>query len=182
MRGKTLSSGAGSLRYWFYTFFFLSGISGLAYEIVWMRKLTLIFGNTVQAVSTTLAVFMGGLALGSFLFGKAADRSGRPLRMYVLLELGIAVSALLVSSLLLPVLDGAYVFLYRSGLSSGITIFLVRLVLGMGILLVPTVLMGGTLPVMGRFLVRAPAEVGSVMGSLYGLNTLSRAAAHPRPV
>ncbi|MBN2287942.1 MAG: fused MFS/spermidine synthase [Candidatus Glassbacteria bacterium] len=176
MRKKPLRGGIGALQYWIYLFFFLSGVSGLVYEIVWMRKLTLIFGNTVHAVSTTLAVFMGGLALGSFLFGRAADRSARPLRMYVLLETGIAVSALLVSAVFLPVLDSTYVFLHRAGLSSGTALFLVRLVLGMGILLVPTVLMGGTLPVMGRFLVRAPAEVGSVMGRLYGLNTLGAVA------
>ena len=176
MRKKTLPGGVGALRLWIYLFFFLSGFSGLVYEIVWMRKLTLIFGNTVHAVSTTLAVFMGGLALGSFLFGRAADRSSKPLRMYVLLELGIAAAALTVTAIFLPVLDGAYIFLYRSGLSSGTALFLVRLVLGMAILLVPTVLMGGTLPVMGRFLVRAPAEVGSVMGSLYGLNTLGAVA------
>ncbi len=176
MRKKSLPGGIGALRYWIYLFFFLSGVGGLVYEIVWMRKLTLIFGNTVHAVSTTLAVFMGGLALGSFLFGRAADRTGRPLRMYILLELGIAVSALAVTALFLPVLDGAYIFLHRSGLGSGVALFLVRLVLGMTILLVPTVLMGGTLPVMGRFLVRAPAEVGSVMGSLYGLNTLGAMA------
>ena len=90
MRQKTLPVGIGALRFWVYLFFFLSGFSGLVYEIIWMRKLTLIFGNTVHAVSTTLAVFMGGLALGSFLFGRAADRSSKPLRMYVLLELGIA--------------------------------------------------------------------------------------------
>ncbi|MFC1614923.1 fused MFS/spermidine synthase, partial [Gemmatimonadota bacterium] len=176
MSKKNMPGGIGALRYWIYVFFFLSGTSGLVYEIVWMRKLTLIFGNTVHAVSTTLAVFMGGLALGSYLFGRAADRTASPLRLYVLLELGIAVSALAVTALFLPILDGTYIYLHRSGLSSGTMLFLVRLVLGMGILLLPTVLMGGTLPVMGRFLVRAPSEVGSVMGSLYGLNTLGAVA------
>jgi len=176
MPKKPLSGGIGHLRFWIYIFFFLSGASGLIYEIVWMRKLTLIFGSTVYAVSTILAVFMGGLALGAFVFGRIADRSDRPLRMYILLELGIALSALTVSAVFLPLLDGGYVFLHRHGLSSGTTLFLLRLVLAMAILLVPTVLMGGTLPVMGRFLVRAPAEVGSVMGSLYGLNTLGAVA------
>ena len=67
--------------------FTLSGVSGLIYEVVWLRYLTLVFGVTVYAVSTVLTVFMGGLALGGFLAGKFADRLQRPLRAYGVIEL-----------------------------------------------------------------------------------------------
>lgn len=66
--------------------FFLSGATGLVYEVLWSRRLTLIFGVTVLAVSTVLAAFMGGLALGSVLFGRVVDRRRDPLRVYAALE------------------------------------------------------------------------------------------------
>jgi len=155
-----------------YICFFLSGASGLVFEIVWMRKLALVFGNTVHAVSTVVAVFMGGLALGSWLFGRLADRGKRLLRLYVLIEAGIAVFGMTISLGLLPVLDTAYVFLHGVGLSSGVGLFLIRFVLSVLIMLPPTVLMGGTLPVVGRYLVRSRDELGARIGGLYGTNTL----------
>src|SRR3712207_6835511 len=75
--------------------FTLSGISGLIYEVVWLRYLTLVFGVTIYAVSTVLSAFMGGLALGGFLAGRVADRVTRPLLVYGILEIGIGLSALL---------------------------------------------------------------------------------------
>jgi predicted membrane-bound spermidine synthase len=76
--------------------FFLSGTAGLVYEIVWMRMLGLIFGHTVFALTTVLAAFMAGLALGAYLFGKLIDRKGRPLQVYGLLEAGIGLYVLIV--------------------------------------------------------------------------------------
>ena len=75
--------------------FFLSGVAGLVYEVVWQRILVLVFGNTTLATTTIIAAFMGGLALGSFLFGRIADRFKRPLRLYVYLEVGIGIFAIL---------------------------------------------------------------------------------------
>src|SRR4029079_6551257 len=69
--------------------FFLSGASGLIYQVVWVRELVLVFGATTFAVSTVLTAFMGGLALGSFYFGRRSERVTRPLRLYGLLELCI---------------------------------------------------------------------------------------------
>ena len=70
--------------------FIFSGASGLIYQVIWMRQLTLIFGSTVFATSTVLTAFMGGLALGSYYFGKKIDESTEsPLRIYALLEAGI---------------------------------------------------------------------------------------------
>src|SRR5262245_59926081 len=74
--------------------FFLSGASGLVYEVVWSRSLVLVFGSTTHAVSTVLAAFMGGLALGSIVVGRRGDRLRSPLRIYALLEVAIAALAL----------------------------------------------------------------------------------------
>ena len=71
--------------------FFLSGAASLVYEIAWVRRLSLVFGSTTLAISTVLAAFMAGLALGSFAIGRYADRhAGRAVRLYGSLELGIA--------------------------------------------------------------------------------------------
>ena len=67
--------------------FILSGAAGLIYEVVWARQLVLVFGNTTQAVSAILTGFFGGIAIGSVIGGRIADRARRPLRMYGLLEL-----------------------------------------------------------------------------------------------
>src|SRR5438552_6724365 len=75
--------------------FFLSGISGLIYEVAWTRMLHLLFGDTVLAVSTVLASFMAGLALGSFWIGRHVDRRPRVLPLYAALEAMIGVSAIL---------------------------------------------------------------------------------------
>src|ERR1700722_433822 len=75
--------------------FFLSGSSGLMYEVVWLRMLSRTLGSTVYATSTILAVFMGGLTLGSFVFGRLADRVRRLLVLYSIIEAGIGITALL---------------------------------------------------------------------------------------
>ena len=75
--------------------FFVSGACALVYEVIWTRMLGLVMGNTVYAVSTTLAAFMAGLALGSYVFGKVADRLERPGRFYGVLEILIGVYCLL---------------------------------------------------------------------------------------
>src|SRR6058998_4464135 len=82
------------LRAGLWIFFFLSGATGLLYEIVWMRQLILVFGSTTHAVSAVLSAFMLGLALGSFAFGRAADRGANLVRLYGVLEIGVGLYAL----------------------------------------------------------------------------------------
>ena len=76
--------------------FILSGATGLIYEVLWARMLGLVFGATTLAVSTVLAAFMGGLALGSALAARLASRIKKPLSTYGWIEIGIAMYALLV--------------------------------------------------------------------------------------
>jgi len=150
--------------------FLASGFAGLVYEVLWTRMLTYVFGATLYAVSTVLAAYMGGLALGSFLFGRWVDRQRNPLRLYALLEIGIALSALAVP-VLLRLADPIFRSFYQGGDPSFQTITLVRLVLTLAVLLVPTTLMGATLPVLSKWYGRLRDRLGMSLGLLYAVNT-----------
>ena len=151
--------------------FIFSGASGLIYEVIWMRQLTLIFGSTVFATSTVLTAFMAGLALGSFYFGRKIDESDQsPLRVYALLEAGIGAFCL-VWPLILSVLGALYVLIHRNITSEFYTLSLIRFLLTFAIILIPSTLMGGTLPVLTRFFVKRLEQLGTNIGVLYALNT-----------
>ena len=127
--------------------FLVSGATGLVYEVVWMRSLGTVFGNTVLAASTVLTAFMLGLALGSWLLGRAADRLRRPLRWYAYLELCLGAYAFAFPTILLHV-DRFYLWFYQAYEPGFFLLNVVRFLVSMGILLLPTLLMGGTLPVL----------------------------------
>ncbi len=74
--------------------FFASGVAGLVDQVAWLRYLSLVFGNTTLATATLLAVFMAGLGLGAWVFGRFADRAARPLTAYALLEVGVGLFAM----------------------------------------------------------------------------------------
>ncbi len=153
-----------------YLLFFLSGAAGLVYEVAWARSLGLVFGGSHLAVTTVLVVFMGGLALGSLVIGKRADATARPLRLYGFLELGVA--ALGVTFLLLMrVYPHLYVPLARVAEENRAYLTVVRVLLASLAMLGPTTLMGGTLPVLTRFVSRHRERVGRSLSFLYGLNT-----------
>ncbi len=148
--------------------FFLSGVCGLTYQVLWLRLLALVFGVTVHAASTVLASFMAGLALGAVLAERVAKR-GHPLRTFALLEAGIAVSALAT-----PVLLALAAVLYRPisvALPESLTLLTVaRFLCSSAVLLVPTVLMVATLPVLSQAsIVRAASNTR--LGALYAVNT-----------
>ena len=150
--------------------FFASGSSGLMYQVVWLRMLSRLLGVTIHATATVVAAFMAGLALGSYFLGRVVDRRKDPLRVYAVLELLIGAAAILVPILLAlsrPVYQAVFA---ASGGSQALTAG-VRVVLSFLILLVPTTLMGGTLPVLTTFLARRENLFGRSFGLLYGLNT-----------
>jgi len=138
-------------RRWVLLAFFFSGASGLIAEVVWVRLLKLTVGNTVQAASLVIAVFLGGLALGAFLAGRMADRLRAPVRAYILIECAVA-ALILISPWTLAAADWLYRWLPS------------RIVASALVLLPPTVLMGATLPVLGSFL--------GDSRRLYAINTL----------
>ncbi|MFH1681114.1 MAG: fused MFS/spermidine synthase [Candidatus Eisenbacteria bacterium] len=150
--------------------FLLSGATGLIYEVAWTRLFTNIFGSTALAVSTVLAAFMAGLAIGSRVIGSLIDRRGEELRTYGILEIGIGVSAFL----LLPALELSgrfFISIYRAFHPSFNEMSLVRFAFSFLLLLIPTVLMGGTLPVLVRFWVQGRRDIGRTVGNLYAINT-----------
>ena len=149
--------------------FVLSGATGLIYEVVWARMLGLVFGGTTLAVSTVLAAFMGGLALGSTIAGRRAARLARPLRAYGLIEVGIAAYALLVP-LLFRLVDHGYALIWQDLHPSFFVFSLWRFALSGATLLVPTTLMGATLPVLAAVLLRAPKFKSASVTRLYTYN------------
>lgn len=157
-----------------YLMFFLSGLSALIYQILWVRSFSLIFGGSHMAVTTVLAVFMGGLALGGFL-GRHTDRSPRPLRIYGLLEIGIGAAALLLVGLLrfYPNMYVAFAHLVNNDLA---ILTLGRIFFSIIALLLPTTLMGLTLPALAGFATRQGGRVGSHLSLLYGINTFGAVA------
>src|SRR5688572_30570897 len=123
-----------------YACFLLSGASALVYEVVWMRQLRLAMGATTSAVSTLLAVYMGGLALGAYAFGRLADRSRAPLKLYAYLELAIGVYAVLLPTLVTGTTP-LYVSLARTVSEQPALLLAVRAAFGAALLLLPTILM-----------------------------------------
>ncbi|MCH2172000.1 fused MFS/spermidine synthase [Myxococcota bacterium] len=160
---------ASSTRLAILTVFFVSGAAGLVYEVVWMRWLSLVFGVSIYAAATVLASFMGGLALGSYLFGRWIDRGAHPLYMYAALEAAIGVYALFVP-LLFESLRGPVTALHQLELSYPLFAFLRALITG-GVLLLPTVFMGGTFPILVRLFVERESDIGRRSGLLYFINT-----------
>ncbi|HEV8202922.1 MAG TPA: fused MFS/spermidine synthase [Pyrinomonadaceae bacterium] len=149
--------------------FVLSGATGLIYEVLWARMLGLVFGATTLAVSTVLAAFMGGLALGSALAGRFAQRIRKPLSVYGLMEILIAVYALLVP-LLFRWIDHVYALIWQQLQPGYFTFSLWRFVLSCVVLLVPTTLMGATLPVLAAALVRSSDRDSNSVTRLYACN------------
>jgi spermidine synthase len=166
-----------SARWAFLFLYFLSGATALLYQVVWARRLTLEMGQTAAAVSTVLAAFMGGLALGAHLGGRwASGRSARSaLAMYAALEAAIALFALLVDPLLgtaKPLLVSAY----RDGVGGGV-FFATRLLISLAIVAIPATAMGATLPAAARWSeLMYPARSGRLAGLLYAANTLGAGA------
>lgn len=154
--------------------FLVSGFSGLVYELLWTRMFTLVFGATVLAVSTVLAAFFGGLALGGWAFGRIVDRFGKPLLLFGLLELGVGLSALLVP-VLIPKALGISAALGQIVPDSFYAASVVRFAVSFVLMLAPTTLMGGSLPAMSRFVVGKRERIGRDLGHLYAVNTIGAA-------
>ncbi len=163
------TSGAWLLRL-LLVLFFCSGISGLIYQVLWLRILSLVFGVTIFAVSTVLASFMAGLAVGSFGAGKLADRLRNPLAAYGVTEVLIGLTALVTPELILG-LQGVYQALYGALGGAPLLVGAVRIVLAFLILLVPTSLMGATLPIVIKSSLMRSEGLSQNVSLLYAVNT-----------
>ena len=157
--------------------FFLSGAAGLVYEVIWVRLIDKIIGSAPFAVATVLCVFMAGLALGSFAAGRIVDRQTqrrRLLTLYGTIEIGIGAFALLVPVMIRAV-QPVFQVLYDPLLNHPWCYGMVSFACCVLILILPTALMGATLPVLSKFYVIRLEHIGTRTGWLYGLNTIGAA-------
>jgi spermidine synthase len=150
--------------------FFASGVCGLIYQVLWLRMLALIFGVTVYAASTVLAAFMAGLAGGSALAGRVVDRVKRPLLVFGIAEILIGVSAL-TTPIALDLAASLYAAIYPITDGSLPILTVARLLTGFVVLLVPTILMGMTLPVLSASALMRGSSFGTRVSALYAINT-----------
>jgi predicted membrane-bound spermidine synthase len=155
--------------------FFCSGATALVYEVVWSKYLTLMFGSTVQAQTMVLAVFMGGLALGNRLFGRKSDRAPQPLAWYGYIEVAIGLYAFFFNRIY-DAADGLFVALGSGQLDRGWLVLLPKGALSVLLLLGPTVLMGGTLPLLAAWLKRQSTDPGRWSARFYSINSLGAVA------
>ncbi len=154
--------------------FAASGAASLLYQVVWMRMLIRVFGVTTLAVSTVIAAFMGGLALGSHFGGKRSRGAGTGLKLYSSLEFAAAAAAALATAAM-AFLPSLYAGLASSAEGpAGRTA--ARLLLSALVLLPPTALMGATLPILTRFVAEREKKAGFGLAVLYGFNTLGAVA------
>ena len=139
--------------------FFGSGATALVYEVVWSKFLSVMFGSTIYAQTVVLAVFMGGLALGNRIFGGRSDRLRQPVRAYGVLEITIGIYAFL-----FPAFDRLIdqLFITLGTPLAGHSGWLLALKGGLSavLLLGPTILMGGTLPLLAAWLQKYSADAG----------------------
>jgi len=157
-----------------YFLFFLSGASSLIFETIFTRLLTYTYGNTAYAVSTVLAAFLGGLALGAFLLGRWVDRHPPSLWIYGGLELLVGIYCLFIPKLF-GLITQAYITLFhRFHLG---TAGLTALMFGLAalVILLPTMLMGGSLPALARYVSAGRMNFQFEVDRLYGWNTFGAA-------
>lgn len=154
---------------------FVSGAAALIYQVLWVRQLGLLLGSTAQAAALAIAIFFAGLAMGGAYWGRRAAAARSGLRGFGQLEVAVAATAL-GHFVLLPVYHALYPALYATvGQRAGADL-LVKVLIATVVLLPPSFLMGGTLPMVGQHLVRRRAELGRVGSRLYALNTAGSAA------
>ena len=175
-----------------YLLFFFSGLSGLIYQVVWVRMFGNVFGNTIHSASIVVAVFMLGLGAGSYLVGAWADRryarmtdgSARPnvlVRAYGQFELAIAAMGLCIAIILphlgaLSAIVSSYVREPSGWYALSTASYVARAGIAVGLLAPMTLLMGGTLTLLIRHLVQRDLELGGWrIAMLYGINTAGAA-------
>lgn len=154
--------------------FFASGAAALVYQVLFAKELALVFGSTATATFTVLATFLGGMAIGSFAGGVIAHRVARPVLVYAVIEAAIGVYCIATPSLFIG-MQGVYVALAAGAAPDAAYLIVLRVLLGALVLLVPTVLMGATLPLLAAALGRQGGSMGVRVAWLYLANTAGAA-------
>ena len=155
--------------------FFLTGAAALIYQVTWVRQATLVFGVSVYAYSIVLAAFMGGMALGSYWLGRRAATIAQPLRLFSLLQVGIALCGFGVPYGLKAIMP-LYATLVQQDVAGSWLLLPVRIPFALLLLTPATILMGATLPLLTKVIART-GSVGGDVGRLYAADTLGAALA-----
>ena len=150
---------------------FLSGSYSLIYQIAWVRFLTLLLGSTTMGITTVVASFMSGLAIGSWLASKYLITKEKPLKVYALLELIIAITAA-ISPLLFKWAFASLPTILQNFGEANISIFIIRIIFSAVIMLIPTIAMGAALPVLGKYLQQYTKLAERRITIIYGINTI----------
>jgi len=158
-----------------YIAFFISGAAGLIYQVAWSRYLSLMLGSTGLANIIVLSTFMGGLGIGAWWFGRIADRSRSCLMLFVILELAIVAYGAMFP-FAFPALQSLFHALTFGHEPGSMFVTVVKVLVAISAIIVPTILMGGTLPVLSKFLIHELASVGHRVSQLYYINSLGAVA------
>ena len=162
-----------TIRRLLYCWLFFSGFAGLVYELVWMRFLRLVMGNATVSVAATLAIYMAGLAIGSFLAGRWIDKKKRPVLIYGVLQALLAVGALLVPWLI----SGARPIFgwIHASVPAGSAQLALRLIVCTFVLIVPASLIGATFPAVASYFSTKDSRFDDRIGRLYAINSIGAA-------
>lgn len=174
-RGPAIGGRVGVVPPIVYLLFFLSGFTALVFEILWSRQFVTVFGNSSYSISVVLCAYMAGLGFGSWLGGRLADQTRRWLLLYAGIEAAIGLWALLIPL----VLDGLRTWVPEVSLLAPDQSLLIssslRFLISLVTLFLPCTLMGATLPLLVRYCSEGRGEVGTTVGTLYGINTVGAA-------
>jgi spermidine synthase len=162
-----------AIRRLLYCWLFFSGFAGLVYELVWMRFLRLVMGNATVSVAATLAIYMAGLAIGSYLAGRWIDKRNRPVLIYGVLQALLAVCALLVPWLI----SGARPIFgwIHANVPAGSAQLALRLIVCTFVLIVPASLIGATFPAVASYFSTKDSRFDPRIGKLYAINSIGAA-------
>jgi spermidine synthase len=162
-RAVAIESEGSAMRAWAAALLFLSGMAALIYQVLWVRQLSLVVGLEVYAVTVAVSAFFAGLAIGSAMLGRLSDRWERPLLLYALLEICVAVASVTATIILAHTAAPFVALQARVGVFAW----------GLPFLLVggPAFFMGGTLPAVTRWQTLGSSQVVPAAGWLYAANT-----------
>lgn len=155
--------------------FFASGFAALVYQVLWARQIGLLLGSTAQSAALTIAIFFTGIAAGGWSWGRRSTSGSSSLRLFGLVEVGVALTAL-GHFVVLDAYHAAQPVLFRLVGDAPALDTLTKVLIAASLLLPSAFLMGGTLPLMGQHLIRRPSSLATTGTVLYGVNTAGSAA------
>jgi len=155
-----------------YTAIFFSGLAAIIYEIVWQRELLIFFGSGSLATATVIGVFLFGLGLGSFIFGKISEKTDKIIKTYAFLEIGIAIFSIVSILSLKNINFLGEIHNYAYNNFSHFFFSVIRFGLAFLILIIPTISIGGTIPLISKYVIRKDEKIGKDFSKIYFLNSL----------